>query len=124
MMQTHKYASNTNTNTHGKTKNTQKQKYRHTQIQISLLAVSARSEEEKREIFQKKFSHENGRNFCSRILSKQSYSTGLSKMESAKNLSMGEKVVRSFKKLGEDRIFSSRSRSPLDSIQILSLIHI
>ena len=40
-------------------------------------------------------------------------------MESAKNLSMGEKVVKSFKKLGEGRIFSSSSRSPLGSIQIL-----
>ena len=56
----------------------------HTQIQISLLGVLARSEEEKNEIFYKKSSHENGSNFCSRILSnsprvpKRTYSTGLS----------------------------------------------
>ena len=54
---------------------------------------------------------------CQNKAIQQGYVTP-SKMESAKNLSKGEKVVRSFKKLGEDRIFSSRSRSPLDSIQI------
>ena len=36
-----------------------------------------------------------------------------SKMESAKNLSMGEKVVKSLKKLGEDIIFSSSLCSSL-----------
>ena len=54
MLKIHKYASNTNTNTHGKTRNTQIQKYRHTQIQILLLGVSARSEEERIEIFLQK----------------------------------------------------------------------
>ena len=54
MLEIQKYASNTNTNTHGKTRNTQIQKYRHTQIQILLLGVSARSEEERIEIFLQK----------------------------------------------------------------------
>ena len=127
MMEIHKYASNTNTNTQGKTRNTQIQKYKHTQIQILLLAVWARSEEEKNEIFWKKCSHENGRNFCSRIISKgprvpkRTYSTGLiiPKQYGVSQKSFyGGKVVRSFKKLGEDRICSSSARSPLDSIQI------
>ena len=80
MMSTRKYAWNTNTNT----QNTHR-KTRYTKIQVSLFAFSARSEENKNEIFwEKKCSHENGRNFGSRIISKgprvpkRTYSTGLS----------------------------------------------
>ena len=116
------------------TKYTQKdKKYTNTKIQTLMMNTSftigslSQIRRGKKEIFWKKCSHENGRNFGSRIISKgprvpkQSYSTGLStpKQDWVSQKSFyGGKVVRSFKKLGEDRICSSSSRSPLDSIQI------
>ena len=103
MLQIHKYTSNTNTNTHGKTINTQIQKYRYTQIQILPLAVLSRSEEEKNEIFLKNPFTKTAVSSVPEEFRKvpgcqnDPLSQGKippSKVESAKNLFMGEKVVR------------------------------
>ena len=127
IMQIHKYAWNTNTITQGKTRNTQIQKHTHTHTNTNITIGSLsqiRGGEKWKSLLMKTALTSVPEYFqkvpgCQNEPIPQGWVPPI-KIESAKNLFMGGKVVRSIKKLGEDRIFSASALfSEIKKFQIL-----